>query len=154
MYVITKKIQPTLTFVCMGTRTDVKGNLSYVLNMMFSLVPCPLFPQDTVATGYCVDATRDSCDVMTFSPSSLVVTLMIVAFAARPLPPRLPSCSWMRSSTPEMYSELYHSWMFEPVVVQVKDTLCWGYATNSSRKRSKVLFKITTCIPEGKCSLP
>ena len=124
--------------------------VSYVLNVMVSLFPCPLFPQDTVATGFCVDATRDNRDVMTFSPSSLVVTLMIVAFAARPFPLRLPSWSWIRSSTPEMYSALYHSWMFEPMVLQVKYTVCWGYATNSSRKSSKVLFKITTCITNGK----
>ena len=95
---------------------------------MFSLIPCLLFPQDTVAIGNCVNATRDSRDVMIFSPSSLVDTLMIIAFAARPLPLSRPSWSWMRSSMPVIYSELYHSWMFVPVVVQIKFTLSCGYA--------------------------
>ena len=91
----------------------------YLPKEMFFLIPIPLLPQDTVDIRNCDDTIMHSSDTITFDPFSITM-LIIVAFAARPLPLRLPSWSWMRSSIPVIYSELYHSWMLEPLVVQVK----------------------------------
>ena len=35
-------------------------NLPVTLKVILSLIPCPLFPQETVDTGNCVEAMRDS----------------------------------------------------------------------------------------------
>ena len=93
---------------------------------MFFLIPIPLFPHDTVEIRYSVETNMYNSDTMIFDPFSILI-LMIVALAALPVPLRLPSCSWIRSSIPVIYASLYHSWMLEPLVVQIKVIFSSGY---------------------------
>ena len=71
-----------------------------------------------------VSSVMHSSDTVTFIPFSIRI-LMIVAFAARPLPLCLPSWSCTLSSIPVIYSELYRSWMLKPLVVQVNYLHWW-----------------------------
>ena len=65
----------------------------YLLKVIFSLIPCPLFPHDIVGIWYCADTMMYSSDTITLDPFSSLETLTIIALAARPVPLRLPACN-------------------------------------------------------------
>ena len=92
-----------------------------------------------------VSPVMHSSDTITFIPFSIWI-LMIVAFAAWPLPLCLPSWSCTLSSIPVIYSELYHSWMLKPLVGTSKLSSLMDKQSSKFSQLVSVTLSNATCM--------